>query len=244
MKWVRVAIFAAAAAMLTCTGCDDEPAGGIPQAVLDQQARKTAEVALPKAPTTQELVSAPPTTLALGPLPLTMRVPRSWAIKTTGGASLLSGFAPGGEVTIQLTSRPSLKQEELDRLINAAKKEQTQKPQSILKVEVRPLGNVQVYERQAVGEPAPYTVYDSNNQPHTTTESLFKWTLSVLAPHAGAHQVYELNFVGLTKSQYDADKAFLQGILDTLAYGAPAATSGPATTMQALPSSPALPTLP
>lgn len=247
MKWVRVSIVTAvaAAAALLQPGCEEEPVGGIPQAVLDQQAKQNAEPDLPKIPTTQELVSGTRKTLALGPLPLTMRVPESWNLQVAGGASLLRGFTPNGEVTIQLTSRPSLKPDELTRLVNAAKKEQSERPQSILKVQLRPLGQAQVYERQSVGDPAPYTVYDANNIPRTTTEQLFKWTVSVLAPHAGAHQVYELNFVGLTKSQYEQDKQFLQTMLDTLAPGTPAPDpSQLPTSMPGLPASPASPASP
>src|SRR5688572_16093681 len=71
------------------TGCED-PADDMTKAVLDQQAKKAAvEKTLPKIPTTQELVSGPRTTVPLGPLPLTMRVPASWKVEVAGGASLL-----------------------------------------------------------------------------------------------------------------------------------------------------------
>ena len=53
----------------------------------------------------------------------------------------------------------------------------------------------------------------------------------ILAPHGDAFQVYELNFVGLTKSQYDKDKDFLQGLLETLGHG----SAGGATTSPAAP---------
>ncbi|MEA2707926.1 MAG: hypothetical protein QOF78_527 [Phycisphaerales bacterium] len=233
MKPLYLVVLCFAAALWLGIGCDDQ-SNDIPQSVLDQQARQAAiEKTLPKIPTTQELVTGPRTVMPLGPLPMTMRVPTSWKVEVTSGASLLRGHTPSGEITIQLTSRPSLKKPEFDALIKAAKKEQAEKPQSILKADVRPLGNVQVYERQAVGDPAPYTVYDSNLKEHTTTEQLFKWTISVLAPHGEGLQRYELNFVGLTKSQYDQDKEFLQGMLDTLHYGLTGASTGspPPTTL-------------
>lgn len=209
------------------TGCDD-PADDIPRAVLAQRAKQAvAQKELPKIPTTQELTTGPRHTIALGPLPMTMRVPSSWRVEVAGGASLLRGYTPNGEVTIQLTSRPAIKQAQLESEITGAKKEQAERPQSILKVDVRPLGNGQIYERQAVGDPAPYTVYEpvgNEMKERTTTEQLFKWTISALAPQGDAFQRYELNFVGLTKSQYDKDKEFLQGILDTLSFGAAGAT--------------------
>lgn len=230
----RVALFSTLIA-LSGLACDDS-SNDIPQQVRDQQA-KQAEAAknLPKIPTTQELVNGPRTVQALGPLPMTMRVPVSWAVKVTGGATLLSGFSPNGEITIQLSSRSSIKKTNFDSMLKSDKKEQAEKPQSILKVETRPLGDMLIYERQAVGDPQPYTVYDKNMKERTTTEQLFKWTIALLAPSGDAYQRYELNFVGLTKSQYDQDKNFLQGILDTLSYGnadlgnGATATSGPVT---------------
>jgi len=206
--------------------CDDSPSSDIPQTVRDQQARDAAAAKLPKIPTTQDLVNGPRTTTALGPLPMTLRVPVSWQVKVTGGASILQGFAPNGEIAIQLTSRPSIKKADFEALFKSDKKEQAAKPQSILKVDLRPLGDVQIYERQAVGDPAPFTVYDSNMKERTTTEQIFKWTIAVLAPSGEAYQRYDLNFVGLTKSQYDQDKDFLQGILNTLTYGTAGASSG------------------
>lgn len=62
-------------------------------------------------------------------------------------------------------------------------------------------------------------LYDKNNVPHTTTESIFNWNTSVLIPSDdGKYQVYELNFIGLTRSQYEKDKDFLNSILNTIEY--------------------------
>jgi hypothetical protein len=210
--------------LVLIAGCDDRP--DVPVAVLEQ-ANKPKDT-LPKRPTTQDLVSGARKQIVLGPLPLTMRVPQSWNVTTPASISLLHGYTPsGGEIDIQLTSRPSLKQEDLDRLIAGAKKEMTEKPESILKVEVRPLGAVRVFERQTVGQPRPLTTFDSQNQPHTRTESIFNWTVSVLSPAAGAFQVFELNFIGLTKNQYDQDQKFLHGVLETLTVAG--ATTSPST---------------
>jgi hypothetical protein len=234
-------ILLAVAVAVAGLACDDT-SNDIPQAVRDQQARQAeAQKNLPKIPTTQDLVNGPRTVTPLGPLPLTLRVPVSWQVKVAGGASLLQGFTPNGEVAIQLTSRPSMKKTDFDALFKSDKKEQAGKPQSILKVELRPLGDVQIYERQAVGDPAPFTVYDSNMKERTTTEQIFKWTIAVLAPTGDAYQRYDLNFVGLTKSQYDLDKDFLQGILNTLTYGNSDVT-GSSATAPTLPTTPVTPT--
>jgi hypothetical protein len=75
----------------------------------------------------------------------------------------------------------------------------------------------------------------------TTTEQSFDWKISLFAPQGDGFQRYELSFIGLTKSQYDKDKAFLQGILDTLSWGDSTAT--PPTTAPSS-SSPSRTTLP
>jgi hypothetical protein len=133
---------------LLSTGCDDPGDDGIPQAVLDQQA-KQAEAAknLPKTPTTQELLSGPRTLTPLGPLPMTVRVPVSWKVEVAGPASHLRGRTPSGdEVTIQLNSRAPIKRAEFDAYVKSAKKEQSEKPQAILKADLRPFGDGQLLE--------------------------------------------------------------------------------------------------
>jgi hypothetical protein len=187
-----------------------------------------------KRPSTQELLTGKRSRTALMPLPLTMELPPGWGrldesneLKLSA-ANVIRGITPNGEVQIGLASRRAMKQEEFDLMLKAGKKEMAEKPDEILKFEVRPLGSVQVLERQSIGKPAPLTTYDSNMVPHTTTESAFKWTVSVLVPNEGAIQVYELNFQDLTASQYEKNKDFLRGILDTLRY-ATDADAGPST---------------
>jgi hypothetical protein len=233
------------AASLLSAGCDDPGDDGIPQAVLDQQA-KQAEAAknLPKIPTTQELLTGPRTLTPLGPLPMTLRVPVSWKVEVAGPASHLRGRAPSGdEVTIQLNSRAPIKRAEYEALIKSEKKAQSERPQSILKADIRPFGDGQLFEYQRVGEPREWPVYEgvgSELRTRTTTQQPFDWKLIVFDPQGDAFQRYELSFIGLTKSQYDKDKAFLQSILDTLSSGDAAATAagGSATTAPAGGSSP------
>ncbi|MEO6436598.1 MAG: hypothetical protein ABIP55_12680 [Tepidisphaeraceae bacterium] len=218
---------ATTAAFIIPSGCDNAP--DVPQAVIDES-NKPADDKTPKRPTTQELVSGNRTRAALIPLPLTMEMPDSWG-KLEGKEQIpgnhLRGHTPSGEVLVQLSARPSMKQDTLDRLIEGAKKEMAKNP--AMKLDLRPLGEVKLLERQLVGPPRPYPVYNEKNEESITTESIFNWTLSVLVPHEGALQVYELNFIGLTKNQYDKDKEFLQGILSTLQYGGEASASPGAT---------------
>lgn len=221
---------------LLAVGCDDS---AIPPEVLEQ-ANKTAEPA-PKIPTTQEILTGPRTELVLGSLPLTANVPASWKIMRPDktNVTLLSGYAPSGEIQIQLTARPSLKPDELTALVASAKKEMTQKPY-IKKVELHDRNDMKLYERQTVGDPRPYTMYDIDGQPHTTTELIFSWTVIAYVPFEGALQAYELNFIGLTKSQYDQDKELLGQIIDSIR----SAAGGPSRSERARPTTLPAPLIP
>ena len=221
MKRLITLVLLAAAATLAGAnaGCDDS-SNQVPQAVLDQ-ASKPPENTF-KAPTTQELLSGRRSRTALVPIPVTLELPPGWGPDRRVGAhmgNLIVGYTPSGaEINIQLIPRPALRQDQLEHLVNGAKKEMAANPQRIPRVELRPLGTAQVLERQKIGEPAPLTIYDKNNQPHTSTESDFLWTLDVLIPHEGGVQDHQLSFLGLTKSQYDKDKDFLNSIMSTLQY--------------------------
>ena len=226
--------------LLLCGGllfaCEERTS--VPPEVLEQ-AQKTQQQAdaKSKVPTTQELLTGPRSRTALIPLPLTMDLPPGWGrfedVNQAGLKlpNLLQGYTPSGAVEIELRPRPAMKKEDLERMVEGGRKEMQEKPQQILKFELRDLSQMKILERQSVGEPRPLTTYDAQNQPHTTTESPFNWVVSALVPSGDAYQVYELSFLGLTKSQYDKDKEFLNDILGTLRYagdGAPPPTTAPA----------------
>ena len=212
-------------------GCDDAPE--VPQAVLDKASKPDEEVEI-KRPTTQQLLSGQRTRSQLAPLPLTMEIPPSWTQGKFEGVenpgNLLQGYTPNGVVQISLGSKPSIKPERLDQIILGAKKEMEKNPN--LKVELTNRGNLKILELQKVLPPKEFTTYSiSGNQmvPHVSIESPFNWTMTVFVPHEGGYQVYDLNFIGLTKSQYDKDKEFLESILSTIQYGSGsgAATDSP-----------------
>lgn len=223
MLWMRVMVLPAA--ILLAAGCEERPE--VPPELLNKPAEPRAG-GVPR-PTTQELVGGPRSRTVLSPLPLTMDLPPSWGRESLNDiptpANLLQGYTPNGEVQIQLGTRPMMTQAKLDALLVGAKKEMETDPQ--LKVELRTLGNMKILERQSVGKPRPLTVYDSNMQPHTSTESIFNWSILALLPREEGYQAYELIFIGLTKSQYDKDREFLEGILRTLEAGDGAATTAP-----------------
>jgi hypothetical protein len=198
-------------------GCDDRSSSVPPDVVADANKPKDQP---PAVPTTQQLLNAPRTRTQLVPLPLSMELPPSWQpMKDAPVANLWEGYTPSGQVQLQLTTRRSISQQDLDRLMQGASREMQQNPGEVLKVELRPKHDLKILERQSVGRPAPLVLYDKNNVPHTTTESIFNWNTSVLVPgEDGKFQVYELNFIGLTRSQYEKDKDFLNSILNTIEY--------------------------
>lgn len=222
----RVIGLAGAIALFQCllqVGCDDRPTS-VPQAVLEQASKPPSSTS--KHPTTQDLLTGHRFKTALMPLPLTMDLPPGWGpMHDARLPNLYHGFTPSGEVEIQLSARSSMKPDELEALIKAARKEMAEKPNQIVKVDIRPLGAVRVLERQKIGVPAPFKTFDSNNVPHESIESNFTWTFDVIVPHDGAFQIHELNFIGLTKGQYDKDKEFLQSIVSTMGYASDAAAA-------------------
>ena len=210
------------------TGCDDAAAPP-PNVVADQPAAKPHE-ADPARPTTQELLEEPRTLIALGELPLTVRVPRGWAVKTLAGTThvLLEGPTPSGDASIQLNVRPSASAEKLGMIINGAKKELEQFPQSIKMVQLRSIEGAQVLERQRVGD-MPRALPDDD--PSLKPSRPLNWTITVFVPRGANFDTYELNFIGLTADQYDIDKPLLRGVVDSIAVqtGGPStsATTGP-----------------
>jgi hypothetical protein len=208
-------------------GCDDSDQ--VPKAVIEQ-ASKPPENSL-RAPTTQELLTGHRSRTILLPIPVSLELPPGWGPDhRTGMPNLILGYTPsGGEVSIQLIPRSPLHQKDLDLLVAASRKEMAANPGKILKSELRPLGTAQVFEHQRVGEPAPLTIYDKNNKPHESIESYFEWTLDVLVPHEDGIQDNQIAFLGLTKSQYDKDKDFLNGVMSTLQYVTAGESGGTAT---------------
>jgi hypothetical protein len=239
-RLINVTLLASGVALLIAAagGCDDSSTR-VPQAVLEQATRPATST--DKTPTTQELLTGHRSRTALMPLPVTMELPPGWGpMQKARLPNVIQGYTPSGDVQIQLSARPSMKDAELKAMINSAKKEMAARPQQIIKVDLRQAGEAQILERQRVGEPAKFKVFDSNNVPHESIESNFTWTIDVIVPHDGAYQMHELNFIGLTKSQYEKDKEFLNSVISTLAYASEAAAAATAATHPAVATQPAL----
>jgi hypothetical protein len=233
-------------AALVLTACEDR--SSVPPAALEQAKKASETPKGPAVPTTQELQSGPRHRLALIPLPLTMEVPAGWGklsdnnpagIKVTSvGLNIIQGYTPSGPVQIQLTARPVVKEDALQRIVDAGKKEMKDKPQQIVKFDLRPMDGVKLLERQSVGPARPFVQYDTNGQEHQSMESSFNWSISVLVPNEGAYQDYQLSFIDLTKSHYDKEAAFLNNIIGSLRYAGDVTAEAPTTAATTAPATP------
>jgi hypothetical protein len=211
-------------------GCDDS-SDKVNKAILEQAAKPPEDPLKP--PTTQELLTAHRSRTALMPLPLTMELPPGWGPdRRAHMPNILTGYTPSGnEIQIQLITRSSIKRDALNRLVAGAKKEMASNPSHIIRVDLRPLAEGFVFERQRLGDPAELVTYDKNNVPHSSIETGLSWSVEVMVPHDDAYQVHELSFLALTKNQYDQDKDFLNGILSSLAYTTLASESSATTSL-------------
>ena len=228
MRWLSktallVSVFSSGVA------CDDTPK---PPPELLEQSRKPDEG--PGKPTTQELLQGPRGVVSLGSLPLTVRAPRGWKVDTVGGGRvvLLQGPTPSGEVQIALSRRPTAKPEQVEAVINGAKKEMAT-TQALRMAEARSLdgSGARVLERQSVGRMLPSVPLDPEGRTMSKPSPALSWTITVFVPEGGEFDAYELSFLGMTVDQYETDKQLLREVIDSLAVagaGAPTTPVAPA----------------
>lgn len=173
-------------------------------------------------PTTQALLEGPRTPIALATLPLTARVPIGWAVKNVEGTSvvLLEGPTPAGDAAIQLNERAATDAAKLDILVNGAKRELAQHPESIKMVDLRQIPGAKVLERQRIGKVTNPTL----SEPGVKESPPFTWTISIFVPRGEKYETYELIFIGLTVDQYETDKPLLRGIIDSITVNGAATT--------------------
>ncbi len=210
---------------ILCWGlaCDDN--NTVPPAV--QQAAEKAQAQGPKGPprpTTQELLTGGRRRFALSPLPFSVSVPTSWKVDSLGAGSItvLAGPTPSGEAQIQLSTRSVAKKDELEIIQRAAKKELTQpatdSTKRTIKADFRKLGEVELFERQAVGQPSPLTLTNPDGSERVETATPYTWTLMMFVPQGNDFARHEMNFIGLTAEQFQQDKGLLEGMLASLQY--------------------------
>jgi len=198
-------------------GCEDAPPPPPPQ--VQQRVQETqAAPSEPDRPTTQELVAGPRRRINLASWPLSMEVPLSWEIdsKNAKGFIFLEGHAPGGMVQIQLAQRPTLNPEQLQHMIDAAKRDVAADPRSKKTVELREGKQFKLLERKGQSPTVMLNVVDEDGQIREVPHTPYSWTINVLVSQDKTMFNYELNFFDLTLEQYEADRAFLEKIVDTL----------------------------
>lgn len=211
--------------------------GGLILAVGGCGKKKSTAVELPEAghkaraeqagPTTQQLLNGPRTRIKLASLPLSLEVPKGWAISQPEGTSItfLEGPLPsGGEAHIQLTSKPSIwtdnqspmsMNDRVSLLEEGAKKEQSEHPESIKRVDVRALGTAKVFEKESVFQPIGQLL-DAQGNP-VVVPLQHRWTITVFVPQDKTFATYELNFLSLSQDEYKANEGFLSKIIGSLA---------------------------
>jgi len=207
-----------AALLLVAFACDDRKS---PEAIEQAAAKaRSAEVTATHRPTTQELISGAKKRIPLTPLPFTARVPTEWKIETLAGGSIivLTGPTPSSDAQIQLSTRPQAKKAELEYIQRGAKKETDEHKSTLKKAVFRSLGDIQILDRQVLGQPGPITITDDKGNEHIESATPYTWTLSFFVPRGENFDRYELNFLGLTLDQYEADKQLLTQVVDSLAF--------------------------
>ena len=231
-----LAIFAAALLALSLSGgCDDRSSTTLPPP------DPTTAKSLPddfQRPTTQQIVSAPRKTLELLTFPLTIDVPDlphgsakspEWKISSTGGDSTTSlsveGPGPSGDVMIQMSPVPGThKISMIQGMEKSALKEKADHPDTVFFTEARSIGPVRIIERRTLQHIAARVVEMTNSKTqeverrNVPASDSVEWSLTLFIPTGKDYTVGTLTFVGLTKEQYDSDKAFLEQLINSLHY--------------------------
>jgi hypothetical protein len=164
-------------------------------------------------PTTQELtqafMAAPFVDLALRPLPLHARVPRSWGVETTRGTdiTLLRGPGPDGhQLAISMAELVSMTPQRVNLTVRAAQRDAKQDP-ATLKCDVHQTTDMQILEI--------VRVIKADAQPD---DQPIDWRITYFAQHDLNYDAYVLSVIGLTQKQYEQSKDLLRRIIDSITY--------------------------
>lgn len=152
-------------------------------------------------PTTQELVDGPRHELTLGSLPATISVPRSWELRSPTGQVPITGLAgptPTGDAFIRLAKLNTLTPQTQQLYLDQVRQKAADSPSSLF-FEIRDEGGFRVIESV---QPA--------------SDGTVDWKLRLLASNGLNFDQYEVSFLALPRSVYDADADFLRSLLRTI----------------------------
>jgi hypothetical protein len=167
-------------------------------------------------PTTQELaqefMAAPFVDLALRPLPLQAKVPRSWGVETTRGTDITMLRGPGPDahqLYISLSVLMSMTPDRMNLTVQAAQRDAKKDP-ATLKCDVRQTTDMQILEI--------VRTINATTQPE---DQPVDWRITFFAQHDLNYDSYVLSVIGLTQKQYEQSKDLLRRIIDSVTYVPP-----------------------
>jgi hypothetical protein len=199
-------------------GCDDRK-NLVP---LEQPAQNAASATQPgAAPTTQELVGGPYERVALKAIPFSVSVPRGWELKSQGGM-VLQGPTPSGFAQLQIARHLAPIEKHAETLIAATKREAASNPGPYTLAEVRDINGMRALEARSAGQTQQRPAIDAKGKTIAPTTTPLQWKTSVFMPEGRDTVVCEIQFIDLSREQYDLDKDVLTKIMSSLEYDAKA----------------------
>ena len=221
------------ATIVTGFGCDDHQADPPPPA-------PTPVIHIPQRPTTQQILTAPHKPLQFFTFPLIMDVPDlaaggvhtgAWRIPSSnslGSGLSVEGPAPSGDVVLQLVPLPGEHPKSAIPMVEAAAlKERAANPTTVLMAEARSVGPVRLIEKRIIQHlpesmqefPKPGSMTGETERRRVPATDFIDWSIRVFYPTTGGKFLEgSIIFAGLTREQYEKDRAFLEQLVGTLRY--------------------------
>jgi hypothetical protein len=195
-------------------GCDDRSATARYEGA--REGKSESSPATEPRPTTQELLSGEFRRISLAPLPLSAHVPKPWSVKMIAdNLYFLRGPTPAGDVQIQIAERASETGERLERLFRAAQRD-ADAHKNITRVEIRQLGDMKVFDIKRDVTHPPSVAETGSGAAANVPLKFVDWSVTYYVPRGSDFAAYELHFFNLSEDLFNADKAFLQRILDSV----------------------------
>jgi hypothetical protein len=193
-------------------GCDEKS----PLAATSSDGNQNKSPGAEPHPTTQELLSGEFQRISLAPVPLSAYVPKSWSVKMMAdNLYFLRGPTPAGDVQIQIAERASETGERLDRLFRAAQRD-ADAHKDTTRVAIHPLGEMKVFDIQRDVTHPPSVAETGSGLAANVPLKYVDWSVTYYVARGSDFAAYELHFFNLPADLYNADKAFLQRILDSV----------------------------